>query len=534
MRLVFVALIRFRKYFYEIRAERTIMFGRVYTSAIAGIDGREVVAEADFGDGLPSFEMVGDLGNEVKEARERVRAALKNVGIVVPPGKLTVNLSPAHLKKSGNSFDLPIAVAVMVAIGVIPQAYVEDISFIGELALDGGLRPVNGTLSHVLCARDGGRKCAVIPKGNAREGAVIRDISVFGFQNLTEVMTFLLDRNTAAPEACRDLSPLENLSGGLDFSEIRGQESVKRAAMVAAAGMHGMLMVGPPGTGKTLTAKRIPTILPPLSQFEQIECSKIHSVAGTLDPEEGLIRIRPFRSPHHTVSANGLAGGGAFPRPGEMSLAHNGVLFLDELPEFSKMTLEAMRQPLEDKKVTISRVNGTYTFPTRMMLVCAMNPCRCGYYPDRNKCHCSEGEVRKYLSRISKPLLDRIDILAEVPRVPVKELSETTGGTDSETLRKCVIRAWEIQKERYQSCGILFNSQLEGAAIRKYCVIGKAENELLKEVFDKMDLSARAHDRIIKVSRTIADLEESERITTQHLSEAIGYRSLDRKLFGGL
>ena len=506
------------------------MFGRVDTSAIIGIEGRKVIVEADYGEGLPSFDMVGFLGAEVREARERTRAALKNAGVSVPPGKLTVNLSPADLRKQGNAFDLPIAVAVMTALGVIPQAFTEGYSFIGELALDGSLRPVNGMLSHVICAKEQGMKACVIPEDNAAEACVVDGIAIYGFRDLKEVIGFLLDPDSASP-AVRKEEGERPKGTDIDFSEIKGQEMLKRAVTVASAGMHGILMIGPPGSGKTLTAKRIPTILPPLTQKEQIECSKIHSVAGILNPDEGLVKIRPFRSPHHTISANGLVGGGVIPRPGEMSLAHNGVLFLDELPEFSKMTLEVMRQPLEDRKVVISRVNGSFQFPTRVMLVCAMNPCRCGYYPDRNKCHCSDAEVRQYLSRISKPLLDRMDIIAEAPRVLLEDLEKKKAGESSQTIRERVIRAWNIQKERYRDLPILFNSQLEGSRLEEFCVLGKEETELFRSVFDSMDLSARAHDRILKVARTVADLDGSERITVRHLTEAVSYRLLDRKFW---
>jgi len=509
------------------------MFGKTYTSAIVGIDGKLVIVEADFGDGLPAFDMVGFLSSEVKEARERVKAALKNSGFYVPPGKLTVNLSPANLRKQGNSFDLSIAVSILIALGILPQAAAEDFLFVGELSLDGRLRGINGTLSHVLLAREEGKKGVIVPRENAREGAVLSALSVYGLESLSDVVRFLLHPDSLAPEEAASPESEGLPAGTWDFSEIRGQESAKRAAEVASAGMHGLLLIGPPGTGKTLTAKRIPSILPPLTEAEQIESSKIHSVAGTLDRNEGLLKMRPFRSPHHTVSSNGLVGGGSYPRPGEMSLAHNGVLFLDELPEFSKLTLEVMRQPLEDKRVVISRVNGSYVFPTRVMLVCAMNPCRCGYYPDRSKCHCSEGEVRKYLGRISKPLLDRIDIAVEVPRLGYEDLLKKPPGESSEEIRKRVIRCWEIQKERYAGQNIVFNSQLEGSGIRKYCRLGAAEADLLKEVFDHLDLSARAHDRILKVARTIADLDGAEAISTVHLAEAISYRQLDRRFFGG-
>ena len=509
------------------------MFGRVDTSAIVGIEGRRVIVEADYGQGLPAFDMVGFLGSEVREARERVRSALKNTGIPVPPGRLTVNLSPADLRKTGNSFDLPVAIAIMTALGILPQEATERCSFVGELSLDGGLRGISGVLSHVILARELGKECCVVPRENRKEGTAISGIRTLGFSSLQEVMQFLLtgEHEDAAPEAPSAEKPPERVP---DFSEILGQESVKRAAAVASAGMHGLLMIGPPGTGKTLTAKRIPTILPPLPEDERIECSRIHSVAGLLDPSEGLLKMRPFRSPHHTVSASALVGGGVIPHPGEMSLAHNGVLFLDELPEFPKSVLEVMRQPLEDHVVVISRVHGSYRFPTRVMLVCAMNPCRCGYFPDRTRCKCSEAEVHQYLSRLSRPLLDRIDIACEVPRVDIRKLQDTGfSGKDSAALRSSVVRAWEIQKDRYRGTGILFNSQLEGREIRKFCALGKEERDLLTEAFEKLELSARAHDRILKVARTAADIDGEERIGTAHLAEAVSYRAADRKFFGG-
>ena len=508
-------------------------FGRVVTSAIVGIDGRKVVVEADFGSGLPAFDLVGFLSSEVREARERVRSALKNTGIEIPPGRLTVNLSPADLRKQGNSFDLPIAMAILVAVGVLPQEYTEGFMFIGELALDGQLRGIEGTLSHVITAGELGIEGCIVAKENASEGAMAGTVPVFGFSVLSDVIDFLLGNLEMDPEPAPVPEEMPPAAGLLDFSEIVGQESLKRAAEVASAGMHGLLMIGPPGTGKSLTAKRIPTILPPLTREEQLETSRIHSVAGILDRRYGMVKERPYRNPHHTVSGQALVGGGVYPRPGEMSLAHNGILFLDELPEFTRTTLDAMRQPLEDQRVVISRVHGTYVFPTRVMLVCAMNPCKCGYYPDRNKCRCSERDVRTYLGRISRPFLDRIDISVEVLRVSVEDLAKGTRGESSETVRKRVMQAWEIQRDRYRSTGIVFNSQLTGKLIKKYCALGKDEADLLRQVFDRLDLSARAYDRILKGARTIADLRSADVIGTNELAEAIGYRSLDRSFFGG-
>lgn len=506
------------------------MFGKADTSVLMGIDGRKVTVEADFGDGLPTFEMVGFLGSEVKEAKERVRSAIRNSGIYMNPGRLTVNLSPANVRKQGNSFDLAIAIAILVAYGVIPEEKVTDYAFIGELSLNGSVRPIEGTLSHVMTAREEKKKGCIVPLENESEGKIFSDIEIIGVSSLSETITYLLSPETyisSPPSPVVIEKPILP-----DFTDVKGQELVKRAAVVSSAGMHGFLMVGPPGSGKTLTAKRIPTILPPLDEKESMECTKIHSVAGTLPPGSGLIRIRPFRSPHHTISMNGLVGGGSVPRPGEMSLAHNGVLFLDELPEFSKTTLEVMRQPLEDGKVVISRVQGSYVFPTRVMLVAAMNPCRCGYYPDRSRCRCSEADVKKYLSRISKPLLDRMDITVEVGRVRVEDIESNKPGLSSDEMRKMVLKARRIQQERFIGKGIRYNSELSGKMLNEFCSLSPSSRMLLKEAFDSLGLSARAHDRILKVARTIGDLDESKDIKEKHLAEAISYRALDRKFFG--
>ncbi len=496
------------------------------------MDAVRVLVEADAGDGLPSFEIVGSLNIDIREARERVRSALRNSGIEIPPCRLTVSLSPADLKKSGNAFDLPIAVAILVSCGIIPEKNVSGYHFIGELSLNGQLLPVQGTISHVLRAHRENSRGLIVPSENAKEGALLSLLDVYGFQDLSSVVAFLLSDQSLPPEKAEETEPENKNVTAEDFSDILGQESVKRAASVACAGMHGLLMIGPPGSGKTLTVRRTPSILPPLTRDEQIECSKIYSAAGLLSRKDGLVKMRPFRSPHHTMSPHALVGGGSIPRPGEMSLAHNGVLFLDELPEFSRSTLEVMRQPLEDHQAVISRVNGSFVFPSRVMLVCAMNPCRCGYYPDRNRCRCTEAEVHRYLSRISRPLLDRIDIVTEVQKTGVDALQGKEKGTSSEGIRVQVMRAWEIQKRRFSGENIVFNSSMNAAMVRKYCVLGNEESDFLKSVFERLDFSARAYDRILKVARTVADLSGEDRISVSHLSEAVSYRMTDRKYWG--
>lgn len=515
------------------------MVAKVYTGTTNGIEGILVCVEADISDGLPSFDMVGYLGAEVKEARERVRTALKNSGFRLPPSHITVNLSPADLRKQGNYFDLPIALSVLAAAGFVRMDELENKIFIGELGLDGSVRPVNGTLVLAECGCNAGIKSAVVPQENSKEAAYLEETAVYGIRSLSEIVTLL--NNPDRFEEKRQLISEEdrkknenNLKAALDFSELYGQERMKRAAMVAAAGLHNLLYIGTPGSGKSMAAKRIPTILPPMTYREQLEVTKIYSVAGLLDHKEGLIKVRPFRSPHHTISATALAGGGHFPRPGEISLAHHGVLFLDELAEFKRDTLEVMRQPLEDGKVTISRVNGNCSYPADFMLVAAMNPCPCGYYPDRSRCRCSVGEIRRYRDRISRPMLDRIDICTEAFAVKFDDLSKAKKGADSSSMRARVTEAINRQRMRYKDEGILFNSQLKGSRLSKYCNLDQQKEELLRQAFESMGLSVRARDRILRVSRTIADLEGSEQIKEAHLAEAISYRSIDRKYWGDM
>ena len=507
------------------------MTGKVYTAAVIGIDGKRVMVEADIGDGLPYFDMVGYLGSEVREARERVRTAIRNSGFRLGPSRITVNLSPADVRKQGNHFDLPIALAVLAAAGIIPQELLEGRMFIGELGLEGEIRPVNGTLSLVQCARDNGIREVFLPRENAAEGANLEEMSVYGFGSLGGLAECLLREKLPEPASPPNAADTLAEAGVPDFCELRGQETVRRASLIAAAGMHNLLLIGPPGSGKTMAAKRIPGIMPAMTRDEEIELTKIYSVGGLLPENKGLIRTRPFRNPHHTISAQSLAGGGVFPRPGEISLAHRGILFLDELAEFKRGTLEVMRQPIEDGRVVINRVQGSYVFPASFMLVAATNPCPCGFYPDRSLCRCTEGEIKRYLDRISQPLLDRIDLCAEAGRVSYDELTGEKGES-TESMRRKVEEALAVQKERYKGTGIKVNARLTGRELEEYCPLKQDAGELLKKAFQSLGLSARARERIIKVSRTIADLEGKTEIEAAHVAEAVSYRSIDKKYWG--
>lgn len=507
------------------------MFSKVLSAAVLGIDAYIVEVEAHLEGQLPYFATVGLPEGAVKESKERVNAAIKNSGFRFPQKRITINLAPADIKKEGSAFDLPMAIGILAAMGQIDQEHLLDFVILGELSLDGSLRPIRGALPISLAAKKAKMKGILIPEENAKEAAIAHDVAVFPMSDLTEAVEFLNGtiQKTAFTVNTHEIFNQSRIYT-IDFSDVKGQEHVKRALEVAAAGSHNILMVGPPGSGKTMLAKRIPSILPDLTLEEALETTKIHSVAGLLPPNTALIGTRPFRSPHHTISDAGLIGGGKVPKPGEVSLANHGVLFLDEVPEFKKNVLEVLRQPLEDGKVTISRALLSLTYPAEFMLATAMNPCPCGFGTDpNNDCSCTPPQIQRYLSKISGPLLDRIDIHIEVPKVKFKELASTTLGESSSTIRERVKKARLVQLERFKNKKHLFcNARMEAKEIRQYCSVDQQGHELLKMAISKLGLSARAYDRILKVSRTIADIEGSEEIHPEFVSEAIQYRSLDR------
>lgn len=508
------------------------MYSKVYSVAIQGVEGTPVLVEADASDGLPGFTMVGYLSAEVREAQDRVRTALKNSGFRLPSKKVTINLSPADIRKEGTSFDLPIAMAVLAAFGIISQKVLKNRVFSGELGLNGEIKPVKGALSIAAAARKAGFDFCILPKENAGEGLVIEGIHISGVKNLKELL-YMLDSPPGDILGKQTASVVSAQTYDVDFSEVSGQYLLRRATEVAVAGMHNILYIGPAGSGKTMIAKRIPTIMPSLSQEETIEISKIYSVSGLLSEKEPLMTKRPFRSPHHTISPQALAGGGRIPKPGEISLASGGVLFLDELPEFNKNSIEILRQPLEERKIIISRIYGAYEFPAEFMLAAAMNPCSCGYYPDRTRCRCSEHGVKRYLDRISKPLRDRLDICVEALPVSYEELKTKAKGENSARIRSRVEAARLIQKKRFEGTGIYFNSAMRNAQIREFCALEKKEEQFLQQIYEKQGLSVRGYEKILKVSRTIADLDGAQNIKKEHLAEAAGLRSLEEKYWGG-
>lgn len=517
------------------------MFSTITSGTLHGLNSYLMQVEVDVSDGLPMFNMVGLLATEVREAGERVKVALRNTGMELPPKHVTVNFSPADIRKSGVGVDLPVALGILASLGIITEQSLTDTLVLGELGLDGEVKKIRGVLPLVQKARQEGLRTCILPAVNASEGAVVSGMKIIGVNSLTEAIHYLTadetERDSLIPPACTDVEALfarDESEAELDFADINGQTAVKRAVEIAAAGFHHILMIGAPGAGKSMIAKRIPSILPPLSEDEALEVSTIYSVAGLLDADQALITKRPFLSPHHTITETALAGGGRIPTPGTISLSHRGVLFLDEMAEFSSKTLDIMRQPLEDKCVRIARSTGTYSYPADYMMVGATNPCKCGYYPDHNKCRCSERDIKRYLSHISGPLLDRIDLCVETPRVDVTELNGRAAGNEtSKQIRERVIKAHDIQHKRFVGTKIHFNAEMNPMQISRYCQLGEKELALLERLYRHLDLSARSYHKLIKVARTIADLEGAEKVECAHITEASCYRMAEQSFWKG-
>lgn len=504
------------------------MFAKVKSQGLYGLNSFDVIVEADISSGLPRFDVVGLPDAAIKESRERVRASIKNCGLTFPISRITVNIAPADVKKEGAIYDLPILISILKASGQI-KGNIDNYSFIGELSLNGEIRAANGVLPMVIGAKESGVGAVFVPSQNAGEGAVIDGIDVLPASNILEILAHFDGEKLIEPVK-NTITDDEIISDSLDFADVKGQEEAKRALEIAAAGGHNVIMIGPPGTGKSMLAKRIGSILPEMTFEEKIETTKIYSVAGELPKNARLISRRPFRSPHHTVSAQGLTGGGSSPKPGEISLAHNGVMFMDEFPEFDRRAKESLRQPLEDSKVTVTRASGTVTYPSNLMLVAAMNPCPCGYlgHPTR-QCTCTDAARKRYRDKISGPLLDRIDIHIEVQPIDYDRLSGKEKGESSKSIRERVNRARAVQNKRFEGTDISCNAKMSPRATREYCILSEDAEKMLKNSFEAMGLSARAYDKILRIARTVADLDGSELIELPHIAEAIQYRSLDRK-----
>jgi len=508
------------------------MYSTIKTAILEGIQTRQIQVEVDISNGMPVFDMVGHLAPEVREGKERIRTALHSIGVILPAKRITINLSPAHIRKSGTGFDLPIAIAILQSLGLVTKESCEGKLFIGELSLNGQIQAVNGVLPVVSDGVQLGIKEFVIPRENENEGRLVKNANIFSFDSLQQVLEYL-NGKPYEEKSLNMVETIENISK--DFQEVCGQRFIKRACEVAAAGMHNMLLIGPPGAGKTMISERLATILPPLTEAERLELSKIYSVCGLLSNRNALITERPFRAPHHTITQCGLTGGGAIPKPGEISLAHNGVLFLDELPEFQKSTLEILRQPLEDHAIHLVRAKGTVTYPANFLLFAAMNPCNCGYYPDMNKCRCSDGSLRRYFDRVSQPLLDRMDICVEAPALRYEELTgKDSKGESSKEIQKRVLECHEIQCERFKKESFSHNSAIPASRLEEFCNLGKKEHNYMESIYKKMNLTARTYHKILRVARTIADLEQKKDISLSHLNEAICYRNVDEKFWGGI
>ena len=503
------------------------MFSNILSAAIQGINAQIINVETDMSNGLPMFNIVGSPGPEIREAKDRIRAALKNNGITIPASRITVNLSPGDLKKDGTAFDLPMTIGLLVSMEHLPEESCNGILFAGELSLDGEIKPVRGILPIVQTAAKKGIRECIIPADNIGEGSIVPGIKVRGARTLNEVITYLSsgDENELPAVSTDPLSLIEKCKDKIpDFDQVKGQERAKRAAVISAAGFHSLLMTGPPGAGKSMIAKRIPGILPPLTLSESLELTSIYSVAGKMPKGKALISSRSFQSPHHSISRHALVGGGSDPKPGIISLAHRSVLFLDELPEFGRDTIESLRQPLEDKTIHIARVRYSVEYPSDFLLVCAMNPCPCGYYPDRGKCRCTENEIKHYLSKISGPILDRIDLCTELKNIDIYEIRDRKGGISTSEMGEMVAKAREAQDKRFKGTSYRFNSDLKADDMEKHCELGLKESDLMEKLYKELSLSARSYHRILRVARTIADIEGEEFINGNHLLEAASFR----------